>query len=246
MKAVILAAGRGTRLAPLTDDRPKPLVEVGGRPLLLRTLERVIQAGIAPRDVVIVTGYRENMVAELMRREGLACKLVTNPRWFDWNSFYSLAVAKEALAGAPFLQFEGDVLFDQQILPRLLEATFPAVLAVEVKPMPDAEAMKARVIGDDRKLIALSKEEDPARSIGEYVGIARISADVAKLVFDDLDRFVDEGITHQYYDHSYHRLAAAGTAAFHAVDVADCQAIEIDDPTDLARAEVLLRAQGAL
>ena len=246
MKAVILAAGRGTRLAPLTDDRPKPLVEVGGRPLLLRTLERVQQAGIPHRDVVIVTGYRENMVAELMKREGLACKLVTNPRWYDWNSFYSLAVAKDALAGAPWLQFEGDVLFDDKILPRLLAAPFPGALAVEVKPMPDAEAMKARVTGPDHKIVALSKEEDPAASIGEYVGIARVTAEVAKLVFDDLDKFVDEGITHQYYDHSYHRLAERGAAAFHAVDVADCQAIEIDDPKDLANAEKILRAQGAL
>lgn len=246
MKAVILAAGRGTRLAPLTDDRPKPLVEVGGRPLLLRTLERVKQAGIPDNDVVIVTGYRENMVAELMKREGLRCKLVTNPRWYDWNSFYSLAVAKEALAGAPWLQFEGDVLFDDKILPRLLTSPYPGALAVEVKPMPDAEAMKARVVGPDRKIVALSKEEDPAQSIGEYVGIARVTAEVAKLVFDDLDKFVDEGITNQYYDHSYHRLAERGAAAFHAVDVSDCQAIEIDDPKDLANAEQILRAQGAL
>ena len=69
MKAVVLAAGRGSRLAPLTDDRPKPLVSVGGRPLLLRTIQRVTQLGIPDRDVVIVTGYREETVSALLRRE---------------------------------------------------------------------------------------------------------------------------------------------------------------------------------
>ena len=99
MKAVILADGRGSRLAPLTDDRPKPLVSVGGRPLLLRTIGRVTQLGIPDRDVVIVTGYREEMVSALLRREGLGCRVVYNPRWFDYNSWHSLWVAREALIG---------------------------------------------------------------------------------------------------------------------------------------------------
>lgn len=239
MKAVILAAGRGTRLAPLTDDRPKPLVQVGGRPLLLRTLQRITQVGIADKDIVIVTGYRENMVQDLMRAEGLRCRLVYNPRWFEWNSFYSLVVAREALWGESFLQFEGDVLFDERILPRVLAAPGPAVLAVEMKPRPDAEAMKA-VLGADGRIVALSKTEDPAKSAGEYVGITRLDAEMGQKVLDDLDLFEAEGITHEYYDHSYHRLASRGEGPFWPADISDCEAIEIDDPRDLARAEALL------
>jgi len=97
VRAIILAAGRGSRLAPLTDDRPKPLVDVLGRSLLLRTLDRLREVGIDDRAVVIVTGYRAEMIEAVMRREGLRCELVLNPRWHDWNNFYSLLVARAAM-----------------------------------------------------------------------------------------------------------------------------------------------------
>ncbi|MBK7825699.1 sugar phosphate nucleotidyltransferase, partial [Nannocystis sp.] len=84
------AAGRGNRLAPLTDDRPKPLVEVLGRSMLLRTLDRLREVGVHDSAVVIVTGYRANMIEELVKREGLACELVFNPRWHDYNNCHSL------------------------------------------------------------------------------------------------------------------------------------------------------------
>lgn len=243
MRAIILAAGRGSRLAPLTDDRPKPLVEVLGRSLLLRTVDRLREAGIEDRDVVIVTGYRADMIEAVMRKEGLRCELVANARWHDWNSFNSLLVARDALRGSDFLQFEGDVVFDERVLPRVLGAPGGAVLAVEVRPMPDEEAMKA-VVDDAGALRELSKTLDAARSIGEYVGITRLDAATAELVFDDLARFEAEGITHEYYDHSYHRLAVAGAARFGIVDIADCEALEIDDTVDLRRAEQRLRQSG--
>lgn len=244
MRAIILAAGRGVRLAPLTDDRPKPLVEVLGRSLLLRTIDRLREVGIDDRAVVIVTGYREAMIRAVMEREGLACELVHNPRWAEWNSWHSLHVARAALAGGPFLQFEGDVVFDERVLPRMLAAPGGAALAVEVRPMPDDEAMKAVV--DERGILReLSKTLDAARSIGEYIGITRLDAATGAQVFDDLARFEAEGITHEYYDHSYHRLAVAGQASFGIVDVADCEALEIDDLADLRRAEAKLTARGA-
>ncbi|HEY0136074.1 MAG TPA: phosphocholine cytidylyltransferase family protein, partial [Nannocystis sp.] len=187
MRAIILAAGRGSRLAPLTDDRPKPLVEVLGRSLLLRTIDRLREVGVEDRDVVIVTGYRAEMIEAVMRREDLRCELVANPRWHDWNSFNSLLVARDRLRGAPFLQFEGDVVFDERVLPRVLGAPGGAVLAVEVVPMPDDEAMKA-VVDADGVLLELSKTLDARRSIGEYVGITRLDVATGEQVFDDLAR----------------------------------------------------------
>lgn len=240
MRAIILAAGRGSRLAPLTDDRPKPLVDVLGRSLLLRTLDRLREVGIEDRAVVIVTGYRSDMIEAVMRAEGLRCELVANPRWHDWNSFNSLRVARPALTGCDFLQFEGDVVFDERVLPRMVAAA-GAALAVEVRPMPDDEAMKA-VVDAEGRLLELSKTLDAARSIGEYVGVTRLDRATAELVFDDLERFEPEGITHEYYDHSYHRLAVSGQARFGIVDIADCEAMEVDDVADLRRAEARLMA----
>jgi choline kinase len=237
MKAVVLAAGRGSRLAPLTDDRPKPLVSVGGRPLLLRTIQRVTQLGIPDRDVIIVTGYREEMVTTLLRREGLGCRLVYNPRWFEHNSCQSLWSAREALAGSGFLVMEGDLLFDEKVLPRLLEAPAPAALAVDPTRPAGPEAMKATVAADGH-VTALAKQAAPGAA--KFLGIARLDAEIGRRVLDDLERFEPEEIAHEHYDHSFHRLAGRGDGPFWAVDVRDCRIIEIDDPRDLARAEAVL------
>ena len=111
--------------------------------------------------------------------------------------------------------------------------------------VPDlgAEPMKA-VVGPDGLLRELSKTLDPARALGEYIGITRLDAETAGVVFDDLERFEAEGITHEYYDHSYHRIAASGRGRIGVVDITDCEAMEVDDVADLERVEARLAGRG--
>src|SRR5512142_2807249 len=119
MKAVILAAGLGTRLAPLTNDRPKCLVPVLGRPILDRMIERIGQAGI--RDIVVVTGYFEETLKKHLSssKDELARRAVTvfNPRYKDWGNFYSVLVAKQAIGDDDFVLLDGDVLLAPEIVP---------------------------------------------------------------------------------------------------------------------------------
>jgi L-glutamine-phosphate cytidylyltransferase len=241
MKAVILAAGMGSRLAPLTNDRPKPMVEVGGRPLLLRALDRLADAGIDRRDVLIVGGYREDVLRACLAREAHPATVVTNPRYDTWNSWYSLVVARSLLLDKAFLVLEGDVLFDEAVLPKMLAADGPALLAVDFRADLDDETMKVVTDGAARPRVrALSKQLDRREAAGEYIGITRIDASVTGNLFDDLARFEAENITHEYYDHSFHRLASRGEVPFFTCDVSDCVTMEIDDVRDLARAEGLL------
>jgi choline kinase len=243
MKAVILAAGMGSRLAPLTNDRPKPMVEVCGRPLLLRALDRLAAVGITGDDVIVVTGYRKDVLEARLAAEGYRVQLVFNPRYSDWNSFNSLLVARDAVGDSPYLTMEGDVLFDGDVLPRLLAAEGAAHLACELSDACDAEAMKAQV-HPDGTLRALAKELDPATSVGEFIGLARFDRAAGQQVFADLARFEAEAITHQYYDHSYHRLAERGELSIQLVDISAQVSMEIDDLADLARAEAAWRARG--
>ncbi len=236
MKAVILAAGRGTRLAPLTDDRPKPLVPVGGRPLLLRTLERLAEAGLRDRDVIVVAGYRDDVLRAVLADAGQDVTVIMNPRYADWQNFYSLLVAREAVGGDAVLQLDGDLLFETATLRRVLDAPGPAVLAVDVRPDLDEEPMKVAA-GPDGVITAVSKLLPPEESLGEYVGMARLDAPLAAEVFDELAGFEREGLTHEYYDHAYHRLAARGRGPFRVADVHGLMCIEIDDAADLERAE---------
>src|SRR5829696_292138 len=107
MKAVILAAGVGSRLAPLTNDRPKVLVEILGRSFLFRQLDLLTRAGISNRDIVIVGGYKVNRVREELARGGYDCTVVVNERYEPWNNFYSLLVAEPALGDEGLLQLDG-------------------------------------------------------------------------------------------------------------------------------------------
>ncbi len=239
MKAVILAAGIGSRLAPLTNDRPKALVEVLGKSFLFRQLELLTRAGIPSRDIVIVGGYKVERVHEALARGGHECAVVVNDRYEPWNNFYSLLVAKPALAGCDFLQLDGDVVLDERLLPRMIAAPGEAVLAVDCRGQLDDEAMKVQLDGGGR-VVAIAKPLDPARCAGEYIGVAKLSAAAAREVFAELAKFPGEGLTHEYYEHAFHRLSSAGRVPFGIVDVHDCTVLEIDDAEDLRRAEVLL------
>ena len=240
MKAVILAAGMGTRLHPLTADRPKPLVEVGGRSLLLRLVDQLARVGIRGADLVVVSGYRADAVHAALI--GTGAIIVYNEHYADWNNFWSLYVAREAVGDDGFLQIDGDLLVDDRVLPRVVGASGPGVLALRVDRDCDAEAMKAAVDGEGR-VTRLNKQITPAEALGESIGIARFDAPLAGRVFTELRALADEGLTGEYYEKAYERLIQRGDGPVGIVDVSDCLGIEIDDTSDLARAEAAWAAR---
>jgi choline kinase len=243
MKAVILAAGMGSRLAPLTNDRPKPLVPVAGKPLLVRTIERLAQVGITGRDVIVVSGFRRDVLERTLAELGHGPTIVFNPHFSDWNNFYSLAVTRAAVGGDSFLMIDGDVLYDAGMLPRMLAAPGPVCLSIDVRPELDAETMKVESDADG-VIRAISKQLDPRTALGEYVGVTRIDAGFAPAIFAELEALAKEGLTNEYYEFAFNRLAGRGQGPFRAVDVHDLTTMEIDDLADLRRAEALLVERG--
>ena len=239
MKAVILAAGVGSRLAPITNKRPKVLVEVLGRPIVFRQLDWLAQAGIASGDVVVVGGYMIDVLREQLAAANYDCKIVLNELYEPWGNFYSLLVAQPYLLGHDFLQLDGDVILDAKILPRMIAAPGEALLATDPSALLDDDAMKVQM--QDDRVIALSKQLPASACMGEYIGVTKLSAAAGRAVFAELAKFEAEGLTHEYYDHAYHRLTARGEVPFGIVDIHDCTVLEIDDHADLQRAEVALR-----
>src|SRR5262245_4911772 len=97
LTGVVLAAGSGMRLRPKTLHSPKPLLPVGGRPLLARTLDALAEVGV--RDVVVITGYRAGDVRDFLdaRRNGPRTRTISNARYEHTNNAYSLSLAKSGV-----------------------------------------------------------------------------------------------------------------------------------------------------
>jgi choline kinase len=125
-----------------------------------------------------------------------------------------------------------------------------AVLATDTTAEIDDDAMKVqtsddtvsgRVTGLDKKF---SNLDTGKKCVGEYIGVTKLSASAGGAVFRELRKFPGENLTHEYYDHSYHRLSRRDEVPFGVVTIDDCRVLEIDDLADLKRVEAML-AQSA-
>lgn len=173
MKAVILAAGRGSRLQPYTETCPKPLTELGGVSLLDRQIATLRGVGIG--DIVIATGYRHDM----LDRPGI--QRIHNPRWADTNMVESLFCA-EAEFGDDLIVSYGDIVYEPRLLRALLECASHISVVVDQRwralwemrfddPTDDAESL--RMDGDGRITNIGNPVTDLDDVEAQYVGLLR-------------------------------------------------------------------------
>jgi len=233
--AVILAAGVGSRLRPLTDDRPKALVDVGGKSILARAISALEAAGV--ERLVIATGYREDALRTALALSRLEVLFAPNPRYATTQNSVSLALCRAAVRGDSFFRLDGDVVFDEAVLARLEAVDAELVAAVDRGRRLDAEAMKVK-LGETGAIAAFGKGLSLAESAGESIGIELIRAPFAEPLFDALDAAGAAGQTDLYYEDVYSRLIAGGQVA-RLTDVSDLRWCEIDSPEDLAQAAKL-------
>jgi len=239
MRAVILAAGVGSRLQPLTDTTPKGLVPVAGKPMMGYAVEAFGAAGFS--EVVVVTGHLAGQVRTFCDASSVRCTVVHNPRYDTANNYYSLLVAEEALGGETFIKVDSDLVFLPPVLDRILAAEGDLCIATDKGVNLGAEEMKIQ-LDDAGKVTGVSKLLDPVTCVGESIGMERISAAFSPVLFDELRQMDAEGFTDAYYEDAYHRLAGRGQTDIRPVDVTGLPWSEIDDAKDLAQAEALFSA----
>ena len=187
MKVIILSAGQGSRLLPLTEDRPKCLLEIGGATLLGLQLKALQDGGAS--DVVIVTGFRTAAVeaaAAAACAPGFAVRTLFNPFYNVADNLASCWMARAEMAG-PFLLLNGDTLFEPAILGRLLAAQeAPITLTIDKKAAYDSDDMKVKL--DGARLLDVGKTLLPADTDGESIGFSRFSKDGARAFVETLDQ----------------------------------------------------------
>ena len=251
--AVVLVAGQGTRLRPLTDDRPKALVQVGDETILGRAARLLAAAGV--RRLVVATGYRADAIRAALEGSPLEVACCHNPEFATTQNSVSLRLCADAVGGQSFFKLDGDVLFHPAVLSRLETAGAPLAVAVDGRrahgsprlhdaegPL-GAEEMKVLIEAGGR-IAAFGKDLPPAACAGESIGIERVDAALAPALFEALARASAEGRVDLYYEALYGELITAGHEA-RLVDVTDLAWTEVDTLEDLARARALL-ASGQL
>ncbi len=234
--AVLLVAGGGTRLRPLTDHRPKALLDVGAATILGRTIDALGSVGV--ERLVLATGFCEEAVREAVRDCPLEVVFCRNEAWETTQNAVSLTRCADAVGGASFFKLDGDVVFSAEVLARLARAAAPLAVALDRRDGLGDEEMK--VLAEGARITRFGKGLDPARAAGETMGIERIDASLVGRLFEALREAERAGRTDLYYEDVYDRLLDEGVEAM-AVDVSDLPWTEVDTPEDLARAREIVR-----
>jgi choline kinase len=235
--ALIMAAGRGSRLGGLADDRPKSLIDLGGITPLELQLEVLIARGV--RRVVLVTGYRRDLLqaaAEERAAGRIGLEFVFNPFWSVTNVLGSAWFARDRLQD-DFVYAHADTVFEPAILDDILRTHADIALPVDMRAC-EPEQMKAEVAGD--RVVHLSKELPGERTAGEFIGIGLFRARIVPGLVDAIEREVADGAIGSYFEAAINRLIADGGAEAVAIPTRGRAWTEIDFPEDLENARRLL------
>ena len=239
MKGLVLAAGPGRRLHPLTETLPKTLLPLNdGRTILDLALANLRAAGI--EEVVVVTGFAaervEERAADLERLHDVRLELVFNERAEEWNNAYSLWLARDALAEGALL-VNGDTAHPRSVEESLLAARGPDVLLAVDREKPLGEEEMKILLSEDGTLARINKLIDPASAAGEYIGLALIEPAAAEPLTDALETTWRRDPS-LYYEDGFQELADRG-GKIHVTGIGAVDWVEVDDHADLARAREL-------
>ena len=240
MIGIVLAAGGGTRLRPLTDDLPKTLLEVdGSRSILELALANLAEVGLS--EAVVVVGHAAHAVHERLPdfedRYGMRIDAITNDKYDVWNNAYSLWLARDAFKESALL-VNGDTVHPPAVEQRLLEArgAAPIVLALDDQKSLAEEEMKV-VLDQDGRLQRINKAVDPVDANGEYIGLTLIEPEAADRLSDALQAVYERDTT-LYYEDGYQQYADWG-GAIRTAPIGVTNWVEVDTHEDLARAREL-------
>jgi len=229
--AILLCAGLGSRLLPLTADRPKCLIEVGGRTILEHQVEALHAAGVS--GVTVVGGYRfDRLEAFVGQRwaESDRPELVLNPFYAISSSIGSVWAARHRLT-SPFCLLNGDTVYDPALVADGLARVKPGLnLFVESIDAPEPDDMLVRLDGD--QVVAVSKALPP--SLGRHRSLGFVVGDGREGYAAGIDKVIREVDGAQSFHHAIvDRLAHEGDV--HAVAFEGGLWTEIDRPEDIAR-----------
>jgi choline kinase len=233
--AIILSAGQGSRLLPLTADTPKCLIRFSGRTLLEWQIASLAQSGIT--DVTVVTGFQTGQVeAVLAGVQSVRTQALFNPFFHVADNLGSCWMAREAMVG-DFIVLNGDTLIAPAIVARLIaQASAPITVTVDVKPAYDADDMKVHREGD--RLLSIGKRLSAAESNAESIGMLAFQGEGGRIFRDKIEAMMrtPDGVK-RWYLRAIDELAPSGVVG--TVSIEGLGWAEVDFPQDVEIATAL-------
>jgi choline kinase len=229
---VILSAGQGKRLSPLTDDRPKCLIDLSGRSVLHWQLANLASVGVA--EAVVVTGFNAALVEEEIAGldlGGMRVRTLFNPFYSLTDNLATCWMAREEIVGDVLL-LNGDTLFEPAVAARLLAAPpAPITLTIDRKAEYDDDDMKVRTDGDRLRAVGKTLELYD----GESIGFTRFSPEGAAMFVGYVESALrgPEGLKRWYL--SVIDQIARETGLVKVASIKGLGWAEMDFPADMAR-----------
>ena len=232
VQGVILAAGRGSRLRPLTDRKPKCLLKLAEKPLLEHQIEAFVSAGIS--DIIVVSGYRHEQIVQFARSislNGGEITIVRNNRFNDTDNMYSLWLTRKLLKKDLILA-NGDVLFDPSILIDMLDDKKANLVASDIGSYRE-ENMKINTINE--RIACIKKDLTRSDSYATTLDIYKIGESAARRLFELIKRnYIEKRDLRQWVEVALQDLFNQET--FYPFDIGTRRWIEIDTRDDLRNA----------
>ena len=184
MKALLLAAGRGTRISRYLQGNPKCTVDIAGTPLIIYTINMLKKKGIT--DIAIVTGYRHEVIEDLVAEENV--KIYYNPFYDVTNSIASAWFAKNFLQDDDVMIMNADVFCEEVIYDKLLSLKESPVMLADSTRKEDADY---KFCYENNRLIKYGKELTGDDITGEYVGIAKLDKTFVPTFMNKLEEMIN-------------------------------------------------------
>ncbi len=238
MKAVILLAGMGSRLAELTVSTPKSLLPIGGSNILEHMIRKLTKHDV--RSIVIVCGHMQAAIEQYLPQAFplVEITILRNPDYRTTNTGYSLLLAREQLEGETFIKLDGDVIFDGEILARLVAAGDGWSYACVDRTAVDEEVIKVRCDAEGN-ISRIGNDVPVTSAAGESIGVERIDERSCATLFTTLEAMLEDPTNHQrYYEVAYDAIVQAGEP-FKALDITGLRWVEIDTLEDYELAQRL-------
>ncbi len=239
MNAILLAAGVSRRLYPLTHETPKCLLKVGEKHILDYQLSALLAMGVT--DIVIVLGYYREMIQSYIRETYPEINLIpiVNHHFFDTNTAYSVNLALPHVNNESFLLMNADVVYPQSLLEKIIHSNYDSVLAVEIKKCGREEV---KVIeGKDQRIVAIGKELIQENALGEFIGVARFSAEFGQVFSRSVATLISAGGNSEYFEAGIHPILSKLPVYYEDVTAYPC--IEVDFQEDLESAREIIASK---